>query len=378
MTHSTSTSLIEHFSIIDDSRVDRTKDHLLIDILVMSVCAMLCGAETFVDMSDFGRAKEAWFRTFLKLPNGIASHDTFGRVFAMINPKEFAQCFINWTQSLRRCLPREIVAIDGKTLRRSHHRKSERQAIHMVSAWARDNGLVLGQLKTDEKSNEITIIPELLRSLELAGCIVTLDAMGCQKNIAKEIHEADADYVLALKGNHEVVHEEVKTFLEDAHAQNFKKVEHDFLETVEKDHGRIETRRYWITEKIDWFADRPKWDALQAVGMVEAVRQIDDKTTTERRFYLTSLKADAREFARAVRGHWSIENNLHWILDVCFAEDQCRIRAGYAAQNMAVLRHITLNLLKSDTTKKRGIKSKQKNAAWDNAYLLHLLQMKKG
>jgi len=375
MTYPTSSSLIEHFSIICDSRVDRTKDHLLIDILVISVCAMLCGGETFVDMADFGLAKEAWFRTFLKLPNGIASHDTFGRVFAMINPKEFAQCFIHWTQSLRRSLPREIVAIDGKTLRRSHHRKSGRQAIHMVSAWARDNGLVLGQLKTDEKSNEITIIPQLLRSLELAGCIVTLDAMGCQKNIAKEIHEADADYVLALKGNHEVVHEEVKTFLEDAHAQNFKKVEHDFLETVEKDHGRIETRRYWITEKIDWFADRPKWEALQAVGMVESVRQIDDQTTTERRFYLTSLKADAREFARAVRGHWSIENNLHWILDVCFAEDQCRIRTNYAAQNMAVLRHITLNLLKSDTTKKRGIKSKQKNAAWDNAYLLHLLKI---
>ncbi len=368
-------SLIEHFSIIYDSRVDRTKDHLLIDILVVSVCAMLCGAETFVEMADFGRAKEAWFRTFLKLPNGIASHDTFGRVFAMINPKQFAQCFMDWTQSLRRSLPREIVAIDGKTLRRSHNRKSGVQAIHMVSAWARDNGLVLGQLKTDEKSNEITMIPKLLRSLELEGCIVTLDAMGCQKQIAKEIREADADYLLALKGNHEVVHEEVKTFLEDAHAQNFKDVAHGFLETVEKDHGRIETRRYWITEKINWFADRQKWEALRSVGMVEAVRQIDDQITTERRFYLTSLKADAREFARAVRGHWSIENNLHWVLDVCFAEDQCRIRTGYAAQNMAVLRHIALNLLKSDITRKRGIKCKQKNAGWDKAYLLQLLKI---
>ena len=227
-----------------------------------------------------------------------------------------------------------------------------------MSAWARDNGLVLGQLKTDEKSNEITMIPERLRSLELAGWIVTLDAMGCRKQMAKEIREADADGVLALKGNHEVVHQEVKTFLEDAHAQSFKEVVHGFLETVEKDHGRIETRRSWITEKIDWFADRQKWEALRSVGMVEAVHPIDDNITVERRFYLTSLQAHAQEFARAVRGHWSIENNLHWVLDVCFAEDQCRIRAGYAAQNMAILRHLTLHLLKSDTTRKRGFQCK--------------------
>ena len=358
-----------------DPRVDRTKEHLLIDILLISICAMLCGADSFVDMADFGRAKEAWFRTFLKLPNGIPSHDTLRRVFMMMDPQAFAECFNGWSQSLRRAIGREIVAIDGKTLRRSFDSAHGRTAIHMVNAWATENGLALGQLKTDDKSNEITAVPELLRSLELEGCIVTLDAMGCQKNIAKEICEADADFVLALKGNHETVHEEVQSFLQDARQKDWKKVPHDFLETVEKGHGRIETRRYWITEKIDWFADRSKWEGLRSMAMVESIRQIGETTTTQIRFHLASIKADAKELARAVRGHWAIENNLHWVLDVCFGEDQCRVRAGYAAQNLAILRQLALNILKRDSIKKRGIKGKQKNAAWDNSNLLSLLKI---
>lgn len=375
MKHSkiTSSSLIEHLSIIPDFRC-HNKRHLLIDILMISVCAMLCGAKSFWDMEEFGKAKEEWFSEFLKLPGGIPSHDTFGRVFALLDSQVFAQCFMNWTQSVRKSIPREVIAIDGKTIRRSFDSYKGSKAIHMVNAWATENGLALGQVKTDEKSNEITAIPQLLRSLELEGCIVTLDAMGCQKSIAKEIHEAGADYVLSLKGNHEIVHQEVQSFLEDALNKKFKGVSYDFLETVEKGHGRIETRRYWITQKIEWFADREKWEALGSVGMVESVRQIGEKTTIEKRFYLTSLKADAQEFARAVRGHWNVENQLHWVLDVCFAEDQCRARIHHAAQNFAILRQIALNTLKRDSTNKRGIQGKQKSAGWNNNYLALLLK----
>ncbi len=273
--------------------------------------------------------------------------------------------------SLRQSLAQEIVAVDGKTVRRSHDRARGRP----VSAWASENGLVLGQIKIEEKSNEITAIPALLRALELRGCIVTIDAMGTQKAIAKEIVEADAQYVLALKGNHEKVHAEVREFFADARARQFPGVTHAFLETVEKDHGRLETRRYWITKQIGWFADRALWAGLRSFGMVESLREIDGQMTAEIRFYLGSIPADAQTFARAVRGHWGIENQLHWSLDVAFGEDQCRVRVGHAAENLARLRHIALNILKADTTKKRGIKGKQKNAAWDHSYLLHLLSI---
>jgi len=242
-----------------------------------------------------------------------------------------------------------------------------------VSAWARENGLVLGQFKVDEKSNEITAIPELLRVLELSGCIVTIDAMGTQKAIAAEIRNADADYVLALKGNHENVHEEVGSFLLDARGRKFEGVEHDYFESVDGDHGRIETRRYWITGEIDWFADRSLWEDLRSFGMVERIRDIDGEVTTETCFFLCSIPPKARLFAEAARGHWSVENSLHWILDVCFGEDQSRTRSGYAAQNLNILRHFSLNLLKRDTSRKCGIKSKRKLAGWDPSYLLSLM-----
>lgn len=366
-------TLSDHLSIIADPRMDRRKEHSLHDVLMIAILGMLCGAETFVDFEDFGNAKKDWLKEFLELPNGIPSHDTFGRVFAAMDNKVFAESFRNWTEGLRTKISGEIVAIDGKTLRSSHDKYRGKSAIHMVSAWGRENGLVLGQIKVDEKSNEITAIPQLLRTLELAECIVTIDAMGTQKEIAREIREADADYVLALKGNHETALEEVSTFLLDAKEKAFKGVSHDFLETVEKDHGRIETRRYWISEQIGWFQDRSLWEGLRSFGMVESQRDINGVVTREVRFFLSSLAGDAKNFARAVRGHWSVENSLHWSLDVCFAEDACRIRAGYASENMAILRHITLNVLKNDTSKKRGIKGKQKNAAWDHSYLLSLL-----
>jgi predicted transposase YbfD/YdcC len=336
-------------------------------------------------MEDFGHAKYDWFKTFLRLRNGIPSHDTFNRLFAALDPKQFLDCFLRWTQSLRQTVPQEIVALDGKALRRALN--ADQSVKYVVSAWAESNGLVLGQLKVADKSNEITALPELLRVLELSGCIVTLDAMGTQKKIAREIMEADADYVLALKGNHETVHEEVKTFLDDAWAETAKPrpvgaklspaaANLAVLETVEKDHGRLETRRYYQSAELDWFADRSKWEGLRSVGMVEAIREIGGKRTVERRYYLSSLLLDVATFARAVRGHWGVENKLHWVLDVCFREDQSRARAGYAAENLATLRRLALNLLKREKTKQRGIKGKQLNASWDHAYLLRLLGVK--
>jgi predicted transposase YbfD/YdcC len=374
--------LLAHFRNLHDSRVNRTKDHDLIDILVIGVCTLLCGGETFNDMEDFGKARQKWFATFLTLRNGIPSHDTFNRVFAALDPKEFLECFLRWTQSVRQAVPQEIVALDGKALRRALNQDGS--IPYIVSAWAESNGLVLGQWKVSDKSNEITAVPELLRVLELSGCIVTVDAMGCQKKIAKEIVEADADYVLALKGNHEKVHEEVKSFLDATLEEKNRKrptgaviakevATLQAFETVEKDHGRLETRRYYQSDCLDWFVDKGKWEGMTSVGMVESHREIKGQATLERRYYLSSLKLDVETFARAVRGHWGVENKLHWVLDVCFREDQSRSRQGNAAENLATLRRLALNLLKREKTKKRGIRGKMLNASWDHAYLLRLL-----
>jgi predicted transposase YbfD/YdcC len=371
--------LITFFLDLPDPRIDRTRSHKLIDILVISICTLVCGGETFNDMEDFGNAKHDWLKSFLELPNGIPSHDTFNRVFAALDPKRFLECFLRWTQSLRTAVSGEIVALDGKALRRA---LNQGQALpYVVSAWAVGNGLVLGQLKVAEKSNEITAVPELLRVLDIKGCIVTLDAMGCQKKIAKQITDSDADYVLALKGNHETVHEEVKSYLDDAiRAQAADRAagrpgasELVWSETVEKDHGRFEIRRYWQSEDIAWFADLKKWKGLRSVGVVESVREVKGESSTERRYYLSSLKSDIALFAKAVRGHWGVENQLHWQMDVSFGEDQSRARTRHAAENLATLRRLALNLLKGDKTKKRGIRGKQKIAGWHHPYLLHIL-----
>ncbi len=378
----TTTSLVAHLARVPDPRVNRNKEHDLVDILVIAVCALLCTAETFNDMEDFGRAKRDWFQTFLKLRGGIPSHDTFNRVFAALKPEHFLECFLAWTQSVRASVAQEVVALDGKALRRAM--SGDQNVKYVVSAWAEGNGLVLGQMKVADKSNEITAVPELLRVLELSGCIVTLDAMGCQKKIAREIIEADADYVLALKGNQETVHEEVKTFLDQTLGEQQTprppgvKLSAEvaglaFLETVEKDHGRFEIRRYYQSDCLDWFAEKSKWEGLKSVGMVESVREVKGKTTVERRYFLSSLPLGVETFARAVRGHWGVENKLHWVLDVCFREDQSRARTGYAAENLATLRRLALNMLKRETTKKRGIRGKQLNACWDHPYLLRLL-----
>ncbi len=375
---------MEHLLQVQDPRIERCKDHDLIDILVIAICTLLCRGEGFNDMEDFGKAKQEWFKTFLNLRHGIPSHDTFNRVFAALDPKQFLDCFLRWTQSLRQAVSQEIVALDGKALRRALNK--DQSIKYVVSAWAENNGLILGQLKVADKSNEITAVPQLLRVLELSGCIVTIDAMGCQKKIAKEIVEADADYVLALKGNQETVHEEVKSFLDATllERQAARPVGAKLseaaatlvsTETVEKDHGRVETRRYFQSDQLDWFADLSKWEGLRSVGMVESIREWEDKKTVERRYYLSSLSLGIETFARAVRSHWGVENKVHWVMDVCFREDQSRARTGYAAENLATLRRLALNLLRKEKTKKRGIRGKQLNASWNHAYLLRLLEI---
>lgn len=372
-------SLFDCLEDVPDPRVDRTKSHKLIDILVISICTFLCSGESFNDMEEFGYAKYDWLKTFLELPNGIPTHDTFNRVFAALDPQKFLESFLRWTQGLRTAVAGEIVAMDGKALRRALNKGES--IPYIVSAWAVENGLVLGQLKVAEKSNEITAVPKLLRALELRGCIVTTDAMGCQKKIAQQIIDSGADYVLALKGNHETVHEEVKTYLDDAICQQAadkstrrsSTSELVYTETVEKDHGRLETRRYWQSENIGWFADLTKWKGLRSVGMVESVREIKGEISTERRYFLCSLPCDITRFAKASRGHWGVENQVHWHMDVSFGEDQSRARTGYAAENLATLRRLALNMLKRETTKKRGIRGKQRCAGWDHRYLLRLL-----
>jgi len=369
----TPASLTECILTIIDPRVDRTRLHNFGDILVIAVCCLLCGGESFYDMEDFGLAKESWFRTFLELPNGIPSHDTFNRVFAALDPANFNACFLRWTEGLRKVVDADIVSLDGKALRRAAGKTG---IPFIVNAWSSANGLVLGQVKVDDKSNEITAVPELLDALLLKGCIVTLDAMGCQRATAAKIVGAEADYVISLKGNQGTLHDEVKAFLEDEAARAPQKL--DRFETVEKGHGRIETRVCRQSGRLDWFADLDKWKGLKSVFMVDSVREIKGVATPERRFFISSLPVDAVRALKACRAHWNVENQLHWRLDVQFNEDQCRARTKNAAENLAILRRITLNILNSEKTKKRGIKGKQKNASWNHDYLMKLLRSDAG
>ena len=359
------TSLPDHFQRVDDPRVDRTKRHLLIDILVIAICAVLCGADDWVAVAAFGRAKQAWFPTFLRLPNGIPSHDTFGRVFARLDPQQFQQAFVAWIQAVSDLTQGQVVAIDGKKLRRSHDQRLGKHAIVMVSAWATANRLVLGQVKTDDKSNEITAIPELLRVLALDGCIVTVDALGCQTAIAAAIVAQGGDYLLAVKENQKLLYQDLRDLFHEAQAAEFRETVFDFVRSVSKGHGRLEIRRCWTIadpDFLDYLRDGRMWPNLRTLVMIERERRIGRKVTREVRYFIASIENDAALALRVVRGHWGIENELHWVLDIAFREDDCRVRKDYGPQNFAVLRHIALNLLKQDTTAKLGIKNKRLQA----------------
>ncbi len=370
-------ALLDHYSEVVDPRVERTRKHHFTDLLTIAVCGFICGVDNWVELEDFGKAKRTWFEKFLRLPHGIPSHDTFGRFFAALDPEQFSRCFIRWVEAISEVTEGEVVAIDGKTLRRSFDNASGKAAIHMVSAWASKNGLVLGQVKTDEKSNEITAIPKLLELLHLRGCIVTIDAMGCQREIVQQIVEKEADYVISLKGNQGALQQEVEALFSEAREEGFETLRHSYTETLEKEHGRIESRKYWTTGQLDAIRERKKWPSLTSVGMVESKRTVNDVTSVEVRYFISSLPGDdAVKFADAVRSHWSIENNLHWVLDVAFDEDHSRVRKDNAPENMAMLRHVALNLIKADKLVKRGVQTRRKLAGWDENFLAHLLGVK--
>jgi predicted transposase YbfD/YdcC len=365
--------VLDIFSKIKDPRVDRRKRHILSEIIVLAICAVVGGSDDWVGVEEFGIDRYDWFKQFLSLPNGIPSHDTFGRVFSLISPTEFEACFIEWINLLRFKIPGEFVAIDGKNLRRSHDEKSGKSAIHRVSAWASENALVLGQLKTNAKSNEMTAIPQLIELLDLSGSIITIDAMGCQKDIAKLIIDKQADYVLNLKANQGNLFDEVQQFFLEKLASDFEKSSLFYCQIATENHGRSEVRRYWVTDQISELTHIAPWKNLNLIGMVESQRTARGETVVERRFFISSLENNVQLFARAVRQHWGIENSVHWVLDIGFREDESRIRTGHAPENMAVLRHIALNLLRGDDTP-LGIKNKRLKAARNIDYLAHVLR----
>jgi len=369
-------SILAHFASLDDPRAGPAIRHELRDIVAIALCAVICGADTWVEVEQFGHDKREWLGTFLALPHGIPSHDTFGRVFAALDPAQFERAFASWVQAVARLTGGEVVAVDGKVLRRSHDRANGKDALALVSAWAATNRLTLGQVAVADGSNEIAAIPALLRLLALQGCIVTIDAIGCQTAIARQVVAQEADYVLALKTNQGTLHEAVAVLFAEGQATRFAGFAHTTHRTVEKGHGRLEIRRTWAVsepEVIAYLDPAGAWPGLRSVAMVEAERRIGPAVSRETRYYISSLPGDAESLGAAVRGHWGIENRLHWVLDVAFREDESRVRQGAADHNLALLRRLALTLLRRETTAKIGTKAKRLKAGWSTAYLLKIL-----
>lgn len=362
-------SLFEHFRDLDDPRWDRFKLHKFSDILFITICATICGANGWEDIEHFAHAKRDWLRGYLDLPNGLPSDDTFRRVISRIDPHAFEQCFRHWIASVVEHTDGELIAIDGKTLRGSYDSDDDKAALCMVSAWASRNRLIVAQEQVSDKSNEITALPKLLSALEISGCIITLDAMGTQRQIVEQITDAGGDYVLALKSNHPTLYEDVCTFFEEARAKAFQGIDHDYAEQTDGGHGRIEVRRCWTVGDVAWLRHQDRWAGLRSLVLIEARRIVGEAETLEQRYYITSLTAKAAPLLAAVRGHWGIENQVHWVLDVSFREDQSRIRKDHGAANMSLLRRLTLNMIRQEQTLKWSLKGKRKRAGWDNGYL---------
>ena len=366
-------SLAHHFADLTDPRIDRSRLHELLDIIAIAICAVVAGADSWDDIEDFGNAKITWLGTFLELPNGIPSHDTFRRLFERLDPDEFRRGFLGWIEALHEATERQVIAIDGKCLRRSFDRAKGKSALHLVHAWATANHLLLGQVAVDEKSNEITAIPKLLEMLSISGAIVTIDAMGCQKEIARTIRGREADYVLALKANHEHLFEQVVAFWDRACARRRKGPDIRYHREWSEGHGRTEARRCWATSDLTWLEGREQWKDLKSVVMVEAERFIGASLSVETRYYLSSLENDAELLNGAARSHWGVENSLHWVLDVTFQEDRSRIKKENAPENFGLLRRLALCLLKKECSTKRSIKGKRLRASWDEGYLQRVL-----
>lgn len=359
-------SFFNYFSNLEDPRIERKKLYPLEEILFLTLCAVICGAESWYDIEDFGNARIAFLKKYFYYKNGIPSHDTIGRFFSLLDPENFRDSFILWVKNLQSNIPK-LIAIDGKTLRRSFDKTNNKSAIHMISAFASNSRLVLGQKKVDQKTNEITAIPQLLDLLLIKGAIITIDAMGCQKEIAKKIIEKKAHYIFGLKGNQGNLFENVETYFQDT------KNVYDYFEEANKEHGRIEIRKCWVTSNINWLDTKNDWCNLSSIIKVESTRIFSDKETKEIRYYITDLETNAEKILLAIRSHWSIENSLHWTLDMTFREDESRIRKKNAPENMSIIRHIVLNLLRK-ADEKISIRRRKKKAGWSNEYLTNVLK----
>lgn len=368
-------TLVEQFAEIKDPRVERTKKHQLTDILIIAILAVIAGAQGWEDIENYGISKQQWLEEFLALPNGIPSDDTFRRVFEFIDPEGLNRCFLKWVETLVAKMGGEIIPIDGKTLKGSYDRNQSQSALHVISAWASEQHLVLAQMKVEEKSNEITAIPALLELLDITGAIITIDAMGTQTEIAKKVIDKKADYVLALKANHPTLYSQVSTWFDDAKANNFQGIDVSYNKRIEKGHHRTEIREIWtVPVTVIGELYQPKlWAGLQTLVMVVRVRHLWNKTTREVQFYLTSLHSDAQLLGRAIRKHWGIENEAHWTLDCTFGEDACRIRSFHSPRNFALLRRIALNALNRESSYKRSLRQKMKRTAMDNNYMIQVL-----